>query len=54
MFDANRLGNHNFQYIQQMPEIIAESGDIGEFNLDCFTIIINNIETYEKNLVKLN
>jgi len=54
VFDANRLGNHNFQYIQQMPEIIAESGDIGEFNLDCFTIIINHIETYEKNLVKLN
>jgi glycosyltransferase involved in cell wall biosynthesis len=54
VFDANRLGNHNFQYIQQMPEIIAESGDIGEFNLDCFTIIINNMESYEKNLVKLN
>ena len=54
VFDANRLGNHNFQYIQQMSEIIEESGDIGEFNLDCFTIIINNMESYEKNLVKLN
>lgn len=54
VFDATRLNNQNFQYIQQLAEIINESGDIGEFNLDCFTIIINHLETYEKNLVKLN
>lgn len=54
IFDATQLGNHNFQYIQQLPEIIADNGEIGEFKLDCFTIIINNMETYEKNLVKRN
>jgi hypothetical protein len=53
-FDATQLGNHNFQYIQQLPEIIADNGDVGEFKLDCFNIIINNIETYEKNLIKRN
>jgi GT2 family glycosyltransferase len=54
VFDARQLGNHNFQYIQQLPEIIADNGAIGEFKLDCFNIIINNMETYEKNLVKRN
>ena len=54
VFDARQLGNHNFQYIQQLPEIIADNGAIGEFKLDCFNIIINNMETYEKNLIKRN
>ena len=54
VFDCNQLGNHNFQYIQQLPEIIADNGAIGEFKLDCFNIIINNMETYETNLVKRN
>ena len=54
IFDATQLGNHNFQYIQQLPEIIADNGAIGEFKLDCFNIIINNMEPYEKNLVKRN
>ena len=54
VFDCNQLGNHNFQYIQQLPEIIADNGEVGEFKLDCFNIIINNMETYEKNLIKRN
>lgn len=54
VFDATQLGNHNFQYIQQLPEIIADNGEVGEFRLDCFNIIINNMQTYEKNLVKRN
>lgn len=54
VFDATQLGNHNWQYIQQLPEIIADNGEVGEFKLDCFNIIINNMETYEKNLIKRN
>jgi GT2 family glycosyltransferase len=54
ILDASQLGNHNFQYIQQLPEIIADSGAIGEFKLDCLTVIINHLETYEKNLIKLD
>ena len=54
ILDASQIGNHNFQYIQQLPEIIADSGAIGEFKLDCLTVIINHLETYEKNLIKLN
>jgi GT2 family glycosyltransferase len=52
-FDATKLTNENFQLIQQFPEIIRESGEIGEFELDIFKITINSLETYEHNLIKL-
>jgi hypothetical protein len=53
-FDATRLTQQNFQYIQQFAAIIEESGDIGEFEIDIFKISIYSMETYEKNLVKRN
>lgn len=53
-FDATCLTQQNFQYIQQLAAIIAESGAIGEFEIDIFRISIYSMETYEKNLVKLN
>jgi GT2 family glycosyltransferase len=42
-FDATKLNNTSFNIIQQLSEIIQESGEIGEFELDIFKIIINNI-----------
>ena len=53
-FDATRLTQQNFQYIQQLAAIIEESGDIGEFEIDIFKISIYSMETYEKNLIKRN
>ena len=52
-FDATRLTNESFNLIQTLPEIIEESGEIGEFELDIFKITINNIEEYQNNLIKL-
>jgi hypothetical protein len=52
-FDATHLTNENFQLLQQLSEIIHESGEIGEFELDIFKITINNLETYEHTLIKL-
>jgi len=52
-FDATKLTNENFQLLQQLPEIIQESGEIGEFELDIFKITINSLETYEHTLIKL-
>lgn len=51
VFDATQLNQTNFQYIQQLPEIIKESGELGEFKLGIFTIIINHLEEYQNNLV---
>lgn len=52
-FDAAKLNQNNFQLLQQLPEIIQESGEIGQFELDIFKIIINNLKTYECNLIKV-
>ena len=42
----------DFQYIQQLPEIITDSGEKGEFELGNLTIEIIQLNTYEKNLIK--
>ena len=52
-FDATQLNNNNFQLIQQLPEMIHDSGEIGEFELDIFKITINSLETYEHTLIKV-
>jgi glycosyltransferase involved in cell wall biosynthesis len=52
-FDATKLNQQNFQIIQQLSEIIKESGEIGEFTLDIFKIVISYLEEYQDNLVKI-
>jgi hypothetical protein len=52
-FNATKLTNDNFQLLQQLPEIIQSSGEIGTFELDIFKITINSLETYEQNLIYL-
>jgi glycosyltransferase involved in cell wall biosynthesis len=52
-FDATQLTQQNFQLLQQLPSIIKESGEIGEFELDIFKITINHLEEYQNNLIKL-
>jgi glycosyltransferase involved in cell wall biosynthesis len=52
-FDANQLTQQNFQLLTQMPSIIKDSGDIGEFEIDIFRIVISHLEEYQNNLIKL-
>ena len=51
-FDATQLTQQNFKLLQQLPSIIKESGEIGKFELDIFTIEINHLEEYTNNLIK--
>lgn len=51
--DASRMSNLDFAYIQQLPEIIQQSGEVGTFRLGTLQITINHLETYEKNLINL-
>jgi glycosyltransferase involved in cell wall biosynthesis len=53
-FDGRQLNGQNFQLLQQLPEIIKESGEIGTFELDIFKITINSLQTYEKELITLD
>jgi glycosyltransferase involved in cell wall biosynthesis len=52
-FNAAGLTNENIQLLQQLPNIIKESGEVGKFELDIFTIEINHLEEYTNDLIKL-
>jgi glycosyltransferase involved in cell wall biosynthesis len=52
-FNAQNLNQDNFNILTQLPEIIEESGEVGEFELDIFKIKINAMNTYEQNLVHI-
>jgi hypothetical protein len=39
------------ELLQQFPNIIKESGEVGKFELDIFTIEINNLTEYQNNLI---
>lgn len=51
-FDAKKITNQSFAIIQQLSQIITESGEIGEFELDIFKIKIKALNTYEARLIK--
>ena len=52
-FDASKLTNQNFQLLTQLPEIIKDSGELGTFILDIFTIDIIQMNEYQDQLIKL-
>ncbi len=52
-FDGRLVSQQSFNIIQQLSDIITESGEIGEFELDIFKIKIHNLTTYEKDLIKV-
>jgi len=53
-FDGHNFTQNSYNIIQTLSEIITESGEVGTFELDCFKITINNMQTYEKDLIICN
>ena len=53
-FDVNKLNQERYDMLIMLPEIIKDSGKIGEFTLEIFEIKIKSLKTYEKELVKCN
>ena len=49
--DGSRITNEDVSYIQQLSQIIQESGEVGTFRLGNLNVTINNLDTYEKNLI---
>ena len=52
--DGNIFNQQDFQYINQISEIISDSGKIGTFQLGNLSITIKNLKTYEKSLIKVS
>ena len=50
-FDATRLIQENFKILQQMPEIIKQSGKVEDFELDIFRIHIFSLIEYQNDLI---
>jgi glycosyltransferase involved in cell wall biosynthesis len=51
--DGNTFNQQDFQYIQQLNDIIKESGEIGEFQLGNLYIKINSLEEYQNDLIHI-
>jgi hypothetical protein len=52
-FDAKNFNQESFNIIQNLSDIIAETAEVGQFELDCFKITINSIEDYSNNLIHI-
>jgi hypothetical protein len=50
-FDMKKFDQQSFNIIQQLPEIIKESGEVGEFELDVFKVTINSLTEYQNDLI---
>ena len=53
-FDARKFTQNSFNILQNLSDIITETNDIGEFDIDCFRITITNLRTYENQLIQCN
>ena len=51
--DGTSFNQQDFQLINNLSEIIQDSGEIGEFELGNLKITINSLDTYEHNLIKV-
>ena len=49
--DAKRMTQQDGIYIFMLPQIIQESGEVGDFKLGNLTVTIQNLQTYEKDLI---
>lgn len=52
-FNLNNFNQNSFNIIQNLSDIITESGDIGCFELECFKITIHQIKDYSNELIYL-
>lgn len=52
--DGFTFNQQDFNLLQKLPEIIKDSGEIGEFEIGNLKITINAMNEYQNNLIKVN
>lgn len=52
-FNWKEVTNQSLQILQQLPQIIKDSGEVGQFKLDIFTITIHRMDEYQHRLVNI-
>ena len=45
------FNQQDFQYLSQLPDIIKDSGTVGEFQIGNLKITIIALDTFEQNLI---
>jgi hypothetical protein len=50
-FDCKFLTPQNFQILVHLSEILKESGEVGDMELEIFKFKIKSLDTYEKDLI---
>lgn len=50
-FDASKLTQSDILFLRQLPDVITENGEVGEFEYDIFNIKINSIQSSIKELI---
>jgi len=52
-FDATKLTKDNFQILVNLSEILQQSGEVGEMELEIFKFNIKSLDTYERELINV-
>ena len=53
-FDCQRLTPQNFQVLVNLSEILQQSGEVGEMELEIFKFKIKSLDTYENGLINVS
>jgi len=53
-FDVKHMSQDDFNLLQQLPDIIKDSGALGKFELGVYTITINALTEYQSHLSRLD
>jgi len=52
-FDCQKLTPQNFQILVNLSEILQESGEVGEMELEIFKFYIKSLDSYERELINV-
>lgn len=53
-FDANKLTQYSYNIITELSSVLESSEiEVGQFELDIFKVTVNNVKTYENELIHL-
>jgi glycosyltransferase involved in cell wall biosynthesis len=51
-FDGHTLNQTSFHFLTQLPDVLKDSGEIGNMQFDIFDFEIKGLETFESNLIQ--
>jgi hypothetical protein len=50
-FDADKLNANHFQIIVKLSDILRDSGEVGDMELEIFKFYVKSLDSYERELI---